>query len=64
MTEQRSNAPDEDEKANIDEEPPPDESTMMGVSGVEAEVLAEARRAEAQLADPDAEPGDDRGAET
>ncbi len=32
-----------------DEDPPADDSFLMGVSGVEEEVLAEAARAEAQL---------------
>jgi hypothetical protein len=32
----------------------PDESTLMGVSGVEAEVLAELARAEGEMSDPSA----------
>jgi hypothetical protein len=33
---------------------PPDESTLMGVTGVEAEVLAELARAEGEMSDPSA----------
>jgi hypothetical protein len=33
---------------------PPDESTLMGASGVEAEVLAELARAEGEMSDPSA----------
>ncbi|HZU76111.1 MAG TPA: hypothetical protein VFA70_05055 [Dehalococcoidia bacterium] len=45
------------------DDPPPDESTLLGATGVEAEVLAEAARAEAELRDPNADPPDDEGAE-
>ncbi|HEX3605461.1 MAG TPA: hypothetical protein VH134_06030 [Candidatus Dormibacteraeota bacterium] len=56
--------PDEDAGlAGEDEEgdEPPDESLLMGVSGVQAQVEAEAARAEAELAG-EAPPGDDDGA--
>ena len=43
--------------------PPSDESTLLGVTGVEQEVLAEAARAEAQLAADEAVAVDDEGAE-
>ena len=33
---------------------PPDESTLLGVPGVEAEVLAELARAEGEMNDPSA----------
>jgi hypothetical protein len=33
---------------------PPDESTLMGATGVEAEVLAELARAEGEMSDPSA----------
>ncbi|HKR98740.1 MAG TPA: hypothetical protein VJU79_04420 [Candidatus Dormibacteraeota bacterium] len=54
---------DEDETEPEDDRPP-DESTLLGAGGVESEVLAEAARAEAQLAgeDDDAEV-DDEGAQ-
>jgi hypothetical protein len=42
-------------------EPPPDDSFLVGVPGVEEEVLAELARAEASLHDPDA-PDDSGGA--
>ena len=42
----------------------PDESTLLGATGVEEEVLAELARAEAELSDPNApdEPADETGA--
>jgi hypothetical protein len=40
------------------ESPPTDDSFLLGVSGVEEEVLAELARAEAHLHDPE-EPADD-----
>jgi hypothetical protein len=44
-----------DDAAETEEhEPIPDESTLMGVSGVEAEVLAELARAEGEMSDPSA----------
>jgi hypothetical protein len=60
MTEPTDSAPpaNDDEPLPPDDQPP-DESTMMGMPGVETEVLAEAARAEAELADPAHEPGDD-----
>jgi hypothetical protein len=42
-----------DEKPE-DSEPPPDDSFLLGVPGVEAEVLAELARAEASMNDPEA----------
>ena len=33
---------------------PPDESTLMGATGVEAQVLAELARAEGEMSDPSA----------
>jgi hypothetical protein len=42
-----------DEKPE-DPEPPPDDSFLLGVPGVEEEVLAELARAEARLQDPEA----------
>lgn len=44
--------------AGDDELPPPDDSFLLGVPGVEEEVLAELARAEASLHDPE-EPSDD-----
>jgi hypothetical protein len=44
--------------ADDDESPPADDSFLLGVPGVEAEVLAELARAEASLRDPE-EPSDD-----
>jgi hypothetical protein len=41
-------APDSD----VDESPPADDSFLLGVPGVETEVLAELARAEAALHDP------------
>lgn len=54
---------DEDEP-NLENEPP-DESTLLGTTGVEEEVLAELARAEAELSDPNApdEPDDEEGAQ-
>jgi hypothetical protein len=49
--------------ASRDDERPPDESTLLGATGVEEEVLAEAARAEAELNDPAAPPVDVSGAE-
>ena len=44
-----------DDAAETEEHQPiPDESTLMGVSGVEAEVLAELARAEGKMSDPSA----------
>ena len=47
------------------ENEPPDESTLLGATGVEEEVLAELARAEAELSDPNApdEPADGEGAQ-
>lgn len=47
------------------ENEPPDESTLLGATGVEEEVLAELARAEAELSDPNApdEPEDEKGAQ-
>lgn len=53
----------EDVDAEPEDDHPPDESTLMGVSGVEQEVLAEAARAEAQLSGADDAEVDDEGAE-
>ena len=44
--------PSLDDSPQPENDPPPDESTLLGASGVEAEVLAETARAEAELADP------------
>jgi hypothetical protein len=38
--------------SEADESPPPDDSFLLGATGVEAEVLAELARAEASLHDP------------
>ena len=43
-------------KGTPQENEPPDESTLLGATGVEAEVLAELARAEAELSAPDVEP--------
>lgn len=40
--------------AEDEQEPIPDESILLGKSGVEVEVLAELARAEAKLSDPSA----------
>lgn len=47
------------------EDEPPDESELMGKSGVEQEVLAELARVESELADPNApaEPEGEEGAQ-
>ena len=68
----QSQVPDGSEDAEADEteaplpeDEPPDESTLMGKSGVEEEVLAELARAEGELSDAsDDEESDDRGAQT
>ena len=54
---------DEDE-SDLENEPP-DESTLLGATGVEEEVLAELARVEAELSDPNApdEPADEKGAQ-
>ena len=54
---------DEDE-SDLENEPP-DESTLLGATGVEDEVLAELARVEAELSDPNApdEPADEKGAQ-
>ena len=59
----RHDAADEDE-SDLENEPP-DESTLLGASGIEEEVLAELARAEAELSDPNApdEPADETGAQ-
>lgn len=56
---------DEDEDESDLENEPPDESTLLGASGVEQEVLAELARAESELNDPNApdEPDDEKGAQ-
>lgn len=55
----------EDEDESDLEDEPPDESTLLGAGGVEAEVLAELARAEGELTDPNApgEPDDEEGAQ-
>jgi hypothetical protein len=40
------------------ESPPPDESSLVGATGVEEEVLAALARAEAEMNDPQNEAGD------
>lgn len=45
-----------------DENRPPDESYLLGVPGVEDEVLAELARAEAELNDPEEEADESDGA--
>ena len=55
-------APDEDE-SDLENEPP-DESVLLGATGVEEEVLAELARAEGQLSDPNApDDPDEEGAQ-
>jgi hypothetical protein len=44
-----------------DDDRPPDESTLLGAEGVEAEVLAELARAEGEMAEGDE--GDSEGAQ-
>ena len=60
-----TDAVDADEDESDLENEPPDESTLLGVPGVEEEVLAELARAEAELSDPNApdEPPDEKGAQ-
>lgn len=60
-----TDAGDADEDESDLENEPPDESTLLGVPGVEEEVLAELARAEAELSDPNApdEPADEKGAQ-
>ncbi|MEA2616306.1 MAG: hypothetical protein QOE72_2089 [Chloroflexota bacterium] len=55
--------PDEADEAGVDEpdEEPADDSFLMGATGVQAQVEAEAARAEAELAG-EAPPADDDGA--
>ena len=46
------------------ENEPPDESVLLGATGVEGEVLAELARAEGQLSDPNApDDPDEKGAQ-
>lgn len=45
---------DDDTDAAEADDTPPDESTLMGATEVEAEVLAELARAEAEMSDPSA----------
>ena len=54
----------EEDESDLENEPP-DESTLLGATGVEEEVLAELARAEAELSDPNApdEPADEKGAQ-
>ena len=53
--------PDQADDDGPVEDEPPDESVLLGATGVEEEVLAELARAEAELQDPDA-PDDDPAA--
>ncbi len=53
---------DDTDEAEADDTPP-DESTLMGATGVEAEVLAELARAEGEMSDPSADDPDDAGAQ-
>ena len=64
MTPQENADPDDEDESDLENEPP-DESTLLGVPGVEEEVLAELARAEAELNDPNApdEPTDEKGAQ-
>ncbi len=65
MTDQPPEQDAADEEAPEEDDRIPDESTLMGKGGVEAEVLAELARAEGKMNDP-AETEDDpdaRGAQ-
>jgi hypothetical protein len=48
------NDPETDDGDADTDDTPPDESTLMGVPGVETEVLAELARAEGKMNDPSA----------
>jgi hypothetical protein len=48
------NDPSADDGDDDTDDTPPDESTLMGVPGVEAEVLAGLARAEGEMNDPSA----------
>jgi hypothetical protein len=52
MAEPTDDGIDGDDEAPVRESGIPDESTLLGATGVEQEVLAEAARAESELADP------------
>jgi hypothetical protein len=47
-------SPDDPDAGDGKDDTPPDESTLMGSTGVEAEVLAELARAEGEMSDPSA----------
>jgi hypothetical protein len=47
-------SPDDPDASDDKDDTPPDESTLMGSTGVEAEVLAELARAEGEMSDPSA----------
>lgn len=64
MTPQDDADTDDEDESDLENEPP-DESTLLGATGVEEEVLAELARAEAELNDPNApdESADEKGAQ-
>ena len=49
--------------ASEDSRPIPDESTLLGKSGVQEEVLAELARAEAEMSNPSGDDSDATGAQ-
>ena len=57
MTDQPQEQGDAGDDASEEDERIPDESTLLGASGVEAEVLAELARAEGRMNDPDGNRG-------
>jgi hypothetical protein len=59
MAEPTDDGVDEDDDAPVIESGIPDESTLLGASGIEQEVLAEAARAEGELADPSHDDGEE-----
>ena len=51
---QAGESAEDDQSAELEEDRLPDESTLLGATGVEEEVLAELARAEAKLSDESA----------
>jgi hypothetical protein len=60
-----TDTPEGRDRDDVAEDEPPDESVLLGATGVEEEVLAELARAEGELSDPNApdDHADDEGAE-
>jgi len=56
------NPPEAASDSEVEEAPPPDDSFLLGASGVEEQVLAELGRAEASLKDPEGAADESDGA--